>query len=76
MNNMLLKSWVVLEAAVLTRIRRLKDEEHGAGVAEYAMVLGLAVLVGVAALTVFWGEIKTLFGKIGAVLQGVINSGG
>ena len=36
--------------------RRLHREDEGAGAAEYAMVIGIAVVFGLGILRKFWGE--------------------
>lgn len=55
-----------------TKLRQLHRERSGAGVAEYAMVIGLAVIVGVVALGLFWDDVEELFGRIGELIQSEI----
>ena len=72
MKDMMLKVMVKSECAIKHGLRkalsRFHREDAGAGVAEYAMVVGLAVIVGVVALGAFWDQIQGLFDTIGRII--------
>lgn len=76
MNNPILKAWIKTECKVYNgmdrAIRRFHREESGAGVAEYGLLVGLAVLVGLGILRLFWAEISALFNRIITALQTLV----
>ncbi|HEX3699095.1 MAG TPA: Flp family type IVb pilin [Phenylobacterium sp.] len=55
-------------ADVRDHVSALRDDESGAALIEYAMLIGLVAVAGVAALTALNGSIGAAFGRIGADL--------
>jgi Flp pilus assembly pilin Flp len=50
------------------------DSEHGQGLAEYALILGLVAVIAIVSLTLLGTNIQTLvFDTIAGTIQGVIN---
>ena len=74
MNEMLLKGYVKLQVAKVCLLERFHRDERGAGVAEYTMIIGLAVVLGVVILRAFWGQISTVFVSIAQSLTNAITN--
>lgn len=45
-------------------VKKLWNDESGATLVEYAMIVGLIIAVVIAAMKTFSGGIETLFGKV------------
>ena len=56
MNTLILKGYVKAQCAKMRLLDKLHRDQRGAGVAEYAMIIGIAVIIGVSMLLKFWGE--------------------
>ena len=76
MNEMLLKGYVKLQVAKVCLLERFHRDERGAGVAEYAMIIGLAVVLGIVILTRFWGQLSIMFNNIAVRLMNAVSPSG
>jgi len=56
MKDALLMLYVKTDCALKRMADRFHNDRHGAGVAEYAMVVGVAVIIGFVILKAFWGQ--------------------
>jgi Flp pilus assembly pilin Flp len=77
MNDMLLKLWIGTEHKICRPVgRKLKrlHEDHEGGIAEYAVIVGLAVVFGIVILTAFWEQIETFFGELGTKIGDILNA--
>ena len=72
MKDALLMLYVKTDCALKRMADRFHSDRRGAGTAEYAMIIGLAVLLGVGILRLFWTEISNLFNRIITALQGIV----
>lgn len=80
MNDALLMLYIKTGCLARRMADRFHQDRRAAGVAEYAMVVGLAVVIGVVALKAFWGDpadpkpgtISYIFKRIGEVLTDAI----
>ena len=52
-------------------LRKLRTDESGQGLAEYALLVAGVVTMVVAAMTLFAGEVTELFQRIGGVMDDV-----
>jgi len=59
MKDALLMLYVKTNCALKRLADRFHNDRRGAGVAEYAMIIGLAVVIGVVVLQKFWGDYAT-----------------
>ncbi len=80
MNDLLLKGYVGTQMKLDALADRFKNDERGAGVAEYAMIIGIAVVLGIVILRAFWGEeedqgLRGIFNNIMGRLQDSISGG-
>ena len=74
MNEMMLKGYVKMQVATFCLLGKIHRDERGAGTAEYAMIIGLAVVLGVVILRAFWGQISTVFASIGRSLTSAVSN--
>lgn len=76
MSDRMLQAWIKMDCAARNRVgqavRRFQKDESGAGIAEYAVVVGLAVLLSIGVLRAFWDEIGALFDRIIAVVGRIV----
>ncbi len=80
MTELLLKGYVAADIRLQMLCERFKRDVRGAGTAEYAMIIGIAVVLGIAILRKFWGEsedegLQGIFNNIMGRLQGSISEG-
>ena len=69
MNKLMLKTYVKAQYLKCRMVERFHRDERGAGAAEYGMIIGIAVVLGIAILRMFWGEnedegIRSVFANI------------
>ena len=50
-------------------LQKLRTDESGQGLAEYALLVAGVVMMVVAAMTLFSGEVVELFQRIGGVME-------
>ncbi len=76
MSNKMLEICVRCENALWNRARKTADRFHrddcGAGIAEYAVVVGLAVVFGIFILKAFWVQIESFFEQIGTLIMDIL----
>jgi pilus assembly protein Flp/PilA len=56
---------------MLQLIDRLRQDEEGAALVEYGMLVGLIAVICIAAVTLLGQEISTAFSAIAAALAGI-----
>jgi Flp pilus assembly pilin Flp len=57
-----------IAARVADPLRRADGDESGQGLAEYAMILALIIIIAVVALIFFGGQVKTILSSAGATV--------
>jgi pilus assembly protein Flp/PilA len=55
-------------------LKNLLDREDGQDLVEYALLVGLIVLLAIAAITLAGTSVQTIFNKIASSLNGVAGS--
>lgn len=54
---------------LLVYAKLLKEDQRGQGMVEYALVIAFVAIVVLGAVTLFGGQLSTLFGEITAGIQ-------
>ncbi|MGH6851823.1 MAG: Flp family type IVb pilin, partial [Methylocella sp.] len=55
-------------------LRRIRNDEEGASMIEYVVLLGLITAAAIAILTTLGGQVVTIFTNISTALTGVIGA--
>lgn len=74
MNDALLVLYVKTDCALKRLVDRFHNDRRGAGTAEYVMIIGLAVVLGIVVLTKFWGTPQNDDGTGGTGLAGIFGN--
>ena len=59
------------EAAARRGVRTLRDEERGQGTTEYAILVGVLVVIAIVAIVAFRGRIQSLWDSIASAINGL-----
>ena len=62
-------------AAARRGVRTLRDEERGQGTTEYAILVGVLVVIAIVAIVAFRGRIQSLWASIASAFNGLLCTG-
>ena len=63
------KGGIYMLKQLLVYAKLLKEDQRGQGMVEYALVIAFVAIVVLGAVTLFGGQLSTLFGEITAGIQ-------
>lgn len=60
-----------VQSAARRGLRTLRDEERGQGTTEYAILVGVLVVIAIVAIVAFRGRIQSLWDSISSAINGL-----